>query len=166
MGLKEEVQELKQQGFEQAATIWEMLENLPQPIAPINIYKAACASKCAEFLTRLRNNMLLAVVMKSVTQFLDGTLEIAESFTGSSSAEGMRAVAVFEEVMPLTDEVFANTKKYAQRQHVYDGVIMLAALKMGREKETKECIDRLQMGIGKAMRLAMFAESLVSKDNK
>jgi len=164
MALKEEVLQIRQQGFEQAAVIWETLENLSQPILPINIYKAACSSKCAEFLTRLRNNILLTAVMRPITEFLDGTLKIAEDFTGSNGFEGLRAVAIFEEAMPLTGEVFRDTKKYAQRQHTYDALIMLASVKMGKEEETKQCIEHLQAGIVRATTLAMFARSLTMKD--
>jgi hypothetical protein len=165
MDLKEEVTRIREQGMERAASIWETLENLPQPVEAVNVFKAACSIKCAEFMTRVHNNPVFPVIMKSLVQFMDGTLSVVENVAGSDSSNGMRVVAVLEEAMPLTAEIFADAAAYATRQHVYDGLIMLAAAKMGKEQETKACIDRLQGGVAKAMLLSMFAESLASKDD-
>src|SRR5277367_512157 len=118
MELKEELTGIRQQGLELAATIWETLEALPVPILPVNIFKASCSAKCAEFMTRLHNNPLFAVVVKSIARFLDGTLKIASEFGGSNKDEGMRVIEIFDEAMPLTMEVFDDARAYATRQHV------------------------------------------------
>ena len=73
--------------------------------------------------------------------------------------EGDTVLAVLEEAMPLTAEVFNDATAYAQRQFVYDGIIMLSAAKMGKNEETWECITRLQRDVVKAM-LTMLTESI------
>ena len=159
MELREEVAQIKQDGMEKAAVLWETLEALPQPIEPVNIFKAACSVKCAEFMTRIRNHPVALTIMKFILEFLDSTLQITGEESGSRD-EGMRVVEVFEEAMPLTEEVYSDAAAYATRQHVYDGVIMLAAAKMGKETEAKECIDQLQRGVAVAMIRSILAESL------
>ena len=168
MELKDEIAQIRQQGMERAAVLWETLENLPQPISPVDIYKAACSLKCAEFMTRIRRNPLFLTIMKSIGEFLDGTAAVVGD--AGDRDEGLRAVSVIEEAMPMTPEVFEDATACATRQHVFDGVIMLASAKMGRDKETKECLDRLQEGIAKAMIEAMivskFREALRDLENE
>lgn len=152
---QEERLQLKQKGLEQAAAIWETLENLPQPIDPVNIYKAACSAKCAEFLSRIRHNTLFDEILGALMQFLDGTLKITGDVK-SDKDEGMRVIDTITQAMPLTDDVFNDPAAYATRQHVYDGIIMLSAAKMGKEAETKECIDLLQASVARAMVIALL----------
>src|SRR5271167_3475843 len=160
MEIREEVEHIKQLGMEQAAAIWETLEALPQPVDPVNIFKAACSVKCAEFITRVRNHPIAMTIMKSILEFLDSTLQLAEDNDGSRD-EGMRVVEVMEAAMPLTDEIYNDPAAYATRQHVYDGLIMLSAAKMGKAPEAKECINRLQSGVAIAMIRSILAQSLV-----
>src|SRR5271154_3878902 len=158
----DELKELRQQGMERAASIWETLET-SDPVHPVNIYKAACSIKCAEFMTRLRDNPAYGSIVRSLTQFLDGTLDIAIAYKEhSNKVEGVRVIMILEEAMPLTAEVFADPAAYAMRQHTYDGIIMLAAAKMGKEVETREVISKFQEGVVKATLLARFAENLAS----
>jgi len=160
-----ELNQIRQEGMEVAASIWETLEALPEPIHPINIFKAACSIKCAEFMSRIRGNAAYGTIIKSLMTFLDGTLKVVATLkTKSNRDEGERVIAVLEETMPLTDEVFSNPIAYAKRQHTYDGIIMLAAAKMGVEAETKECISKFQEGVVKAVMLAQFAEKLTANE--
>jgi hypothetical protein len=162
MDLKEEVAQLRQTGMEKAAGLWEMFQTLPTPIAPVNIYKAACSIKCAEFLARIRNNSLYFDIARQLTEFMDETLRIAEGEgTKSDMDEGFRAIKLMEREMPLTGEIFDDAAAYATRQHVYDGVIVLAAARMGKETEVKECIENLQKGVGRAMVTAIFRAALL-----
>jgi hypothetical protein len=155
-----EVASIRQQGMEKAATIWETFENLPTPFSPVNIFKAACSIKCAEFVSRIRSNDLLLLLSEYIGAFLDETLAVAGTSTEAAIDEGMRVVDTLEKEMPLTDEIFEDPARYATRQHVYDGLIMLSAAKMGKEKEAKGCIDRLQSGVSKAMLMAMIQQTL------
>jgi hypothetical protein len=157
MELREEVAHIRQQGMEKAAVIWETLETLPQPVEPVNIFKAACSVKCAEFMTRVRNHPMALMLMKSVLQFLEATRQVTEDNNGSQE-EGMRVVTIFEEAIPLTDEVYNDAAAYATRQHVYDGVIMLAAAKLGKEAEVKDCIDEFQRSVAMAMIRSILAQ--------
>src|SRR5271170_7783752 len=101
----DELKELRQQGMEKAASIWETLET-SDPIHPVNIYKAACSIKCAEFMSRLRDNPAYGTIMRSLMSFLDGTLEIAMAYKEHSSREeGERVITILEEAMPLTAEI-------------------------------------------------------------
>src|SRR5271170_2524005 len=163
MDLKQEVGQMRQQGMERAAAIWETLETLPEPVAPVNVFKAACAIKCAEFVSRVRNNPIFDIVIKHIVNFMDDTLEVMKDFAeeGSNQVEGMRVIEVLETAMPLSDKVFSDPVAYATRQHVYDGIIMLAAVKMDKEAETKACIETLQMGVAKAMMVAMIAKEIM-----
>ena len=166
MDLKQEVGQMRQQGMERAAAIWETLETLPEPVTPVNVFKAACAIKCAEFVSRVRNNPVFDIVIKHIVNFMDDTLEIMKDFADDSDqVQGMRVIAVLEEAMPLTDAVFNNPVEYATRQHVYDGIIMLSAVKMDREEQTKECITNLQMGVTKAMMIQMLAKELMAVED-
>jgi len=153
----EEVSQIRQRGMETAATIWVTLESLSEPIDAANIYKATCAIKCAEFVARIRTNPLFDVILPLLGEFLDGTLEIAQNYPNDKS-EGMRVITVLETAMPLTTEVFNDSAAYASRQFAYDGVIMLAATKLGKETETRECIEGLQLGVAKAMLTAIMVE--------
>lgn len=151
--------EIRRQGMERAAMIWEMLETLPEPIEAVNVYKAACSCKCAEFMARLRGNPIFEAVAGYLVHFMDSTINVVKEFASiSSKGEGMHVVEFFEQIMPLTAEIFADPAAYAIRQHVYDGIIMLAAVKMGKEVEVKKCIDALQADVAKMMLLSMFAE--------
>lgn len=160
--LKAEVGKIRQDAMERAAAIWEKFENLPQPLEPIDIYKATVSVKCAEFLARVHNSIVFGDLMRAISEFLESTLEIAERDGAFGSlAEGRRVQAVLGDDMPMTTEVFGDPSAYAERQHVYDGIIMLAAAKMGREADTKACLERMHAGIAKAMRVAIIAESFV-----
>jgi hypothetical protein len=161
--IKAEVEVIRQQGMEKAASLWEALENLPTPVDPVNIFKAACSIKCAEFVSRIRSNDLLVLLAEFIGAFLDETKALTEVNDAASQAEGMRVVKTIEELMPLTKEIFEDPALYATRQHVYDGLIMLSGAKMGKEKEVKGCIDRLQSGVSKAMIVAMIQQTLAEE---
>jgi hypothetical protein len=158
-----ELNQIRQDGMEKAAAIWETLELLTESIHPVNIYKAVCSIKCAEFMLRLRDNPAAGMTLKSLLLFLDNTLEIAKPLSAySNQDEGMRAVKVLEDAMPMTSEVFQDPSAYASRQHTYDGVIMLAAVKMGKEVETQEVIAKFQEDVVKAVMFAQFASDLAA----
>ena len=162
MNLKEEVAQLRQTGMEKAAVIWEMLEALSTPIAPINIYKAACSIKSAEFLARTRSSPIFQSIMMLIAEFMDETVQIAgESTAETDRAEGFRAIELFEREMPLSKEIFDDASAYATRQHAYDGVIVLAAARLGKEEATKASLERLQQGIARAMVTAVFQAVLL-----
>lgn len=162
MDLREEVSQIRQAGMEKAAELWEMFETLPTPIAPVNIFKASSSIKCAEFLTRIRNHGLYRDIAILISEFTMDTLRIADGEgTGADRLEGFRAIELIEQQMPLTKEVFDDAAAYAQRQHVFDGLIVLAGVKMGKETETKEAIETLQTGVGRAMVTAMFKAALL-----
>lgn len=162
MDLKQEVIQIRQAGMEKAAALWEMFETLPVPIAPINIFKASSSIKSAEFLTRIRNNGLYRDIAMLLAEFAMDTLQIAgEEGTHDDRAEGFRAIELIEADMPLTKEIFDDAAAYAQRQHVFDGLIMLAAAKMGKLDEAKAAIETLQTGVGRAMVSAMFKAALI-----
>ena len=161
MDLKEEVAQLQQAGMEKAATLWEMF--VPTKIAPVNIYKASCSIKCAEFLMRIRNNGLYMDIAKLLADFMEETLRIADGEgTDSDRQEGFLVIELLERDMPMTEEIFDDPAAYATRQHVYDALILLAGAKMGKENETKEAIQTLQRGVGRAMVTAVIREALLS----
>jgi hypothetical protein len=158
-----DLNQIRQDGMEKAASIWESLELLSNLFHPVNIYKAACSIKCAEFMMRLRDNPASTMTLKFLMAFLDRTLEIAEPLNDYTNRdEGMDIVKILEQAMPFTAEVFQDPTAYATRQHVYDGIIMLAAAKMGKEIETREVISRFQEDVVKAVMFAQFASDLVA----
>jgi len=161
VSLKQEVAQVKQNGMERAASIWAMLESLPQPFDPVNIYKTACSIKCAEFITRIKNTNVYSMMITPLMDFLDTTRTIADDgneVTKGTIEEGHRCADVFEEAMPFTSKSFNDPKSYAERQHTFDGLIMLAAVKMGKEVPTKVCIDKLQEAAAKVMLVALMME--------
>jgi hypothetical protein len=162
MELKEEVAQLRQTGAEKAAVLWEMLEVLPEPISPRNIYKGIASVKSAEFLTRTRNSPMYSAIMSLIAEFMETTILIAgESTAESDKAEGYRVIELTKREMPLTAEIFDDAPAYATRQHVYDALLVLAAVRLGKEEETKEAIHNLQAGVAKAMVMALFATALL-----
>lgn len=160
MALKEELSQIRQQGMERAAAIWETLENIPEPVNPADVYKAACSIKCAEFLTRIKRHRMYMQLMQIVLEFLDTTLQIVPAEEGSE-ADGVRVINIFEKEMPLTDEVFNDPTAYATRQHVYDGIILLSSIKLGKEAETKACIERMQQDVAGLMVVTYLKEALL-----
>jgi hypothetical protein len=160
MELQEELLQIKQMGMERAALIWETLEHLPQPIGPVDVFKAVSSAKCAEFVARVRNHRLAPVLMRCVAQFFDATLSIIGE--GGEKSEGMRVLVVIEEAMPLTDDIFNDPAAYATRQHVYNGILLLSAIKLGKEIETKKCLDDMQMGVAKVLIASYLKESIMS----
>jgi hypothetical protein len=159
MDLQKEVEGIRQQGIEFAASLWEMLELLPQPFQPVNIFKAACSVKCAEFLSRVRDNPLYPELSPLISRFMEETINIVGR-ESANQVEGFKVVEFFEKEMPLTQEIFEDAAAYAQRQHVYDGMIMLAAARMGKEEETKKCLTRLQKGCVRVMIMALFVDAM------
>lgn len=155
MDLIEKSGEIRKGGMEKAAALWEVFELLPQPIAPIDIYKAACSIKCGEFFARIRHNPASTMIATCLGEFLGESMEIVGEEKGSLE-EARRSLKVIEKEMPISEEVFNDAVAYAQRQHVYDGIILLSAAKMGKEAEVKACIERLQTGIAKAVLLNMI----------
>jgi hypothetical protein len=167
MDLKEEVEQLRQTGMEKAAVIWEMLEALPTPVVPTNIYKAACSIKSAEFLARTRSSPIFSQIMEIIAEFMDATIQIAgESVDENDRIEGFRVIELLEQEMPLNQEIFDDPSAYATRQHTYDGVIILAAAKMGKEEETKASLENLQKGVARAMITAVFKAALFEAANE
>jgi hypothetical protein len=97
-----------------------------------------------------------------IAEFMDETVQIAgQSVDETDRAEGFRAIELFEREMPLSKEIFDDASAYATRQHAYDGVIVLAAARMGKEEETKASLERLQQGIARAMVTAVFRAALL-----
>lgn len=160
MDLREEVTQLRQTGAERAATLWEMLEALPEPIAAVDIYKAACSIKCAEFLSRIRNNSVYLEITKLLAGFVDETITIIGDGSGDRIG-GFRVIDLIEREMPLTKEIYEDAAAYATRQHVYDALILLAAAKLGKAEETKDAIDHLQKGIARVMVMAIVRASVI-----
>jgi len=149
--------------MKKAAAIWETLESLPVPIAPANIYKAAVSVKCAEFTNRVRTHRFAPALLKLVVQFLDDTLDVVGVNAGDISG-GVRALAFFAEAMPLTNEIFNDPAAYAMRQHVYDDLLLLAALRLGKEAETKKCINDMQYGVMRLLVTGYFEGSSLRFD--
>lgn len=163
MELKEEVLQLRQAGMEKAAVLWEMFESFPTPLNPVNIFKASCSIKSAEFLSRIQNNGLYSDIMHLIAVFMDETLALAGGEgIPSDMGEGFQVIDLLEREMPLSQEIFDDPAAYAQRQHVYDGLILLAAAKMGKQTEVAACLDRFQKGVGRAMVTAIFREALLA----
>jgi hypothetical protein len=160
MEIREEMLQIRQAGMEKAAAVWEALEHLPQPIEPADVYKAVSSVKCAEFLARTRSHKLAPALWRCVAQFLDATLGVVGDEAGDKS-EGMRALSAIEETMPMTDEVFNDAVAYATRQHVYDGVLLLAAVKLGKETETKKCLDDMQAGVAMVLVMSYLKEGVL-----
>lgn len=142
----EDVHQLRQAGMERAAVVWENLETLPKPIAPVNIFKAVSSVKCAEFANRVSAHKHARPLTRIAVKFLNDTLDIIGTDNGEIF-EGARALDILAENMPMTDEIFNDPEAYATRQHVYDGLLLLAAAKLGKETETKRCLDAMQEGI-------------------
>jgi hypothetical protein len=149
--------ELRQAGMEKAAEVWEMLENLPTPIPPVDIYKAASAMKCSEFISRIRTHKIAPEITRLLIKFMDDILAQVGADAGSV-VEGARVLAVVSTAMPLTDEVFNDPAAYAQRQHVYDGLLLLSAARLGKEAETKKVIDELQESVTQAVMASYFED--------
>jgi hypothetical protein len=164
MELHEEMLQIKQAGMWKAAAIWEMLEHLPQPIGPTDIYKAASSIKCSEFLARTINHRLAPALVECVTQFFADTSDIVGE--DGEIPEGLRALSFIEETMPMTDEIFSDAAACATRQHVYDGIMLLAAVKLGKEAETKKCIEDMQQGVAKILIMDYLKESLMNEVDK
>jgi hypothetical protein len=162
MGLREEMVQIKQEGMERAAAIWEVLENQPQPFDPANIYKACCSVKCAEFISRTLTHRLAPALMEAVMKFLDDTLVLVPSEVGSTE-EGERVMDVLSLEMPLTEEIYNDPSKYATRQHVYDGLILLAAMKLGKEEETKTVLHEMQQSVARALIANYLKEAILSE---
>jgi hypothetical protein len=158
MELREELSQLRQAGMEKAAVVWEILENLSTPADPSNIYKAVTSLKCAEFISRTRAHKIAPALTKIVVEFLDETLAIVGVDAGEVY-EGARVISVIEEAMPLTEEIFNDPVAYAMRQHVYDGLLLLAAARLGKEVETKQCLTNMQESVAMVWLMNRFEES-------
>jgi hypothetical protein len=88
-------------------------------------------------------------------------------FSGEGEVSGgVRVLSVVEEAMPLTDEIFNDPAAYATRQHVYDGILLLTAVKMGKEVETKKCIEVMHAGVAKILIMSYLKESILSEVDK
>jgi hypothetical protein len=148
MELWQEAVKVRQNGMEKAASIWEILETLPTPIEPANIYKAVTSVKSVEFADRVRGHRFASALLKLVVQFLNESLVVIGVDAGSV-VEGARAQKIIANAMPLTDEIYNDPVAYATRQHVYDGLLLLAAAQLGKEVETKKCIDNMHEGVTK-----------------
>lgn len=159
--IREEALRLRQAGMESAASIWETLENLPQPIDPANIYKAVSSVKVAEFIARIRNHKLAPALMVCVSQFFEETINIVEE---GEIREGVRALVVIEEAMPMTDEISKDPEAGVTRQFAYDGILLLAAVKLGKETETKKCIDEMQDGVAKILIMSYIQDGILGSD--
>lgn len=154
MNREEQSRSIRNSAMERAATMWERVINDPQPFAPVNIYKAACTVKCSEFLARVANSSLFLPLMTVIMDFADKTIDIVGEHSASSQREGTRCAIVLENEMPLTDEVFANPVAYAERQHVFDSILMLAGAELGKAPETAAAIERLQNDMGEVFAIA------------
>jgi hypothetical protein len=155
--------QIRQAGMEKAAEVWETLEHLPSPVDPVNIYKAASSLKCAEFISRLRAHKLAYVLSKLMLQFLDDTVVIVGIDAGEV-IEAARVISLIEEAMPLTDEIFNDPMAYATRQHVYDGLLLLAAARLGKEVETQKCLTDMQEGVAMVWLMNRLEESGIEFD--
>jgi hypothetical protein len=163
MALREELMQIRQAGMEKAAEVWEFLENLPSPVDPANVYKAATSLKCAEFINRIRNHKIAPVLAKIMLQFLDDTLAIVGLDSGEVF-EGARVLQIIEETMPLTPEIYNDALAYATRQHVYDGLLLLAAARLGKEVETKKRLDDMQESVAMVWLMSRLEESGIQFD--
>jgi hypothetical protein len=163
MELREELMQLRQAGMEKAAEVWETLENLPNPVDSANVYKAATSLKCAEFINRTRNHKIAPILAQIMLQFLDDTLAIVGLDAGEV-LEGARVLQTIQEAMPLTPEIFADPAAYAMRQHVYDGLLLLAAARLGKEVETKKRLDDMQESVAMVWLMSRLEESGIQFD--
>jgi hypothetical protein len=158
MALREELMQIRQSGMEKAAEVWETLENLPTPIDPANLYKAVIALKCAEFINRISHLTVAPVLTKIMFQFLEKTIGVVGNDAGGVH-EGARALQILQETMPMTEEIYNDPSACAMRQHVYDGLILLAAARLGKELETKKCLDDMQEEVTMAWLMGRLEES-------
>jgi len=163
MELREEMLQLRQTGMEKAAEVWETLENLPNPMDPANVYKASVSLKCAEFISRVRHLKIAPLLAKIMLQFLENTIAVVGNEAGDVH-EGARAMKVIEEIMPMTEEIFNDPTACAMRQHVFDGLLLLAAVRLGKELETKKCLDDMQEDVALVWLMGRLEESGIKFD--
>jgi hypothetical protein len=140
--LQAEIAHVRVPGMEKAAAIWEALVNLSNPIPPVDIYKAAAAMKCAEFAKAARKHKDFAALLTIITQFFDDTMVILGAEAGDPY-QGARALHLISTIMPLTAEIENDPIAYAQRQHTFEGLLLLSAAPLGKEADIKKCYDVL-----------------------
>lgn len=140
---------LQQAGMEKAAVAWETIEAANPPFDPINLLKGISSIKCAEMLTRLRSTDADAFseVVDIISQFIQGTLNDVGGAESGNMTEGMLIVETLEALLPFSEEEFGSPKLFAIRMHTYDGLLLLAASKMGKEIIVRERIEQMQMDI-------------------
>jgi hypothetical protein len=142
----EDPQRIRQAGMEQAAVVWEILANLSNPLHPVDIIKAVASLKCSEFTEAIHGHRQAPEFLKLVLQFLEDIMNIVGK--EGSLYGGARALEIIEDAMPLTEEISNDPAAFAQRQHTFEGLHLLAAARLGKEAEIKKCHDLLHRTIG------------------
>ena len=143
----DDLAEFKNQGNLQAAALWEVISAKVPPYDPVDLYKAVCTIKAAELLTRVRfssTDVNIPALMKATEEFVDVTLRIAGGGESGNAESGFEAVEMLEELFPISESDFSDPSAFATRQHTLDGLLLLSAVRFGKEQETKTAITKLQ----------------------
>jgi hypothetical protein len=144
MSLHSDLLELKNKGVKQAQ---ELSDKLSPSLVPVNLFKAICTIKSAELLTRLRHSdgNDLGKFLGAVGIFVDSSLTIAGGSDSGDEEGGRVAIQTLEELFPISEEDFRDPSRFAIRQHTLDALLVFTAQSMGKETETQEAIQTLQM---------------------
>ena len=142
-----DLNKFQQEGAEQAATLWSQLSAAVPPFDPHDAFKAICTIKGAELLTRLKfstpDDKFMPLLL-AINTFVESTLTISGGAKTGSMDEGMRAIQALESAYPVAEEDFHSPAKFAVRQHTLDGMLLLAAVRFGKEQEVKDILQKLQ----------------------
>ena len=161
--LFDDMSRLRDEGMQAAEIAWAALSSDPA-ITPISIFKAACATKTSEMITRLAMTDAKHHdgMMKIIEQFFErsvgvGGQEGIDDRLAHSTAEEM------DKLIPITEEAYLNNEIFARRMHTLDGIALHAAKTFGKEKEFQAVIKTMQRDFMKLI-LGDITSLLTDKD--
>lgn len=145
----EHLTKLHSAGMEIAAIAWEAIENVDPPLDPVNIFKAASSIRCTEMMERFFGTEDFGTMADIVIQFIENTRSDIGGAEAGNFDESVRAVGILGDI--LSDSESDNPADFAIRQHAFDGLLLLAAARLGKEIAIKERIDQMQESLSKML---------------
>ncbi len=145
----DDMKRLKDEGMQAASVAWGVLSTDPN-LTAISIFKAACATKTSEMITRLTltDSKHHAGMMKIIEQFFEDAI-IVGGQAGIDDRLAKTAADQMDELLPITAETYANNEMFARRMHTMDGIALEAAKSFGKEEEFKSAVKRMQQSFMK-----------------
>jgi hypothetical protein len=154
---------LKDEGMQAAAIVWETLA-ADQTLTPISIFKAACATKTSEMITRLSltDTSNHDAMMTIIEQFFETAVDIGGQ-AGIDDRLAKTAADEMDKLIPITEEAYLNNEIFARRMHTLDGIALHAAKTFDKEAEMQGAIKAMQRSFMKLV-LGNIANLFKDKD--